>query len=252
MTTPTTARQFTVFGTLATALRIYLRNFVSFTLLSLIVYSPLIAYAIWGMNRAMDAPTKDEASNRGAVVVLVVFGATFLLSKVVAGAVAFGVFNQLRDTKVSLGSCITNGLRRLVPVLLTTIFLAILIGISTAMYILPGVIVTCLAYVAVPAAVVEGHGAWSAFTRSVGLVDRALWRVFVLLCIFIGLQFVGYWILVGILKAAMAPVTARICVTMGATMLFGAFDAVLSSVAYAKLRVDRDGIGVGELAAVFD
>jgi hypothetical protein len=245
--------RFTVFRTLAVAAAVYVRNIASFTVLALVVYSPLIAYAIWGMRRAVDADSLVEADERGAVVVLVVFGGTYLLSKVLAGAVAFGVFNQLRSTHVSLGSCLANGVRRLVPVLLTALLLALVIGLATATYILPGVVAACLSYVAIPAAVIEGGGPWKAFTRSVSLVDKAMPRVFMLIVVFVALQIGGY-MLVGMLLDSVAPgaLTVRICVLMAVTMLFGTFDAVLSSVAYAHLRVDRDGIESSELARVFD
>src|SRR5262249_44460703 len=131
---------------------------------------------------------------REIIVVLSLFGGTFLLSKVLAGAVAYGVFNQLRDTHVSLGSCVINGLKRLVPVLLTTILLVFLIGIATVTYILPGIVCTCLTYVAVPAAVIEGMGPFKSFARSVKLVDKDMPRVFVLLLVFVAVQFGGYYV----------------------------------------------------------
>jgi hypothetical protein len=246
-------KRFTIGRTLAVAVGIYFRNFVSFAVLALIVYTPLFAYAIWGMNRAMNTDDLAAADDRGAVVVIVAISGTYLLSKVVAGAVAYGVFNQLRDTHVSLGACVVNGLKRVIPVLLTAILLAILIGVATATYILPGIVCTCLTYVAVPAAVIEGFGPFKAFARSVKLVDKDMPRVFVLLLVFVAVQFGCYWGLKDLLDAV-APHNpmVRISVILFATTLFGAFDAVLSSVAYAHLRSDRDGVGMSELAKVFD
>lgn len=245
--------RFTVFGTLAVAARIYVRNVLSFAILAALVYSPLIAYAIWDIHDITNEPTVAHTKERFTVLILVIFAGQYLLSKALAGALAYGVFNQLRDTRVSLGSCIANGIRRLVPVLLTSIILAILIGIGTAAYVLPGIVAACLSYVAVPAAVIEGHGPFKAFARSVKLVDSAVPRVFLLFVIFIALQVGLYWGLVAILDALVPYSTmARLCAFLALTILFGAFDAVLSSVAYAHLRADRDGVDTAELARVFD
>jgi apolipoprotein N-acyltransferase len=85
----------------------------------------------------------------------------------------------------------------------------------------------------------------------VKLVDKDLPRVFMLLLVFAAVQIGIYWGVISILHAAGAPAIAFI-VFLGLTILFGAFDAVLSSTAYANLRVDRDGIIAADLANVFD
>ena len=245
------ARTFTVFGTLATAVRVYARNFVSITILAVLVYAPLIACAVYGLYEAGTAATKAERRDAAELVIIVMCAGTYLLSKVLAGAVGFAVFNQLRGTKVSFGACVTNGIRRLIPVILTCLVLIVLIGIATAAYVLPGIVAICLTYVAVPSAVIEGGGPFKAFARSVKLVDKDMPRVFVLLFVFAGIQVALYWGLMAALGALGVPVVALV-VFMAMTILFGAFDAVLSSVAYANLRVDRDGIIAADLANVFD
>jgi len=245
------ARTFTVFGTLGTALRVYARNFVSITILAVLLYAPLIAYAVYGFYEAGQASTHDDAARASGIVLIVLCAGTYLLSKVLAGAVGFAVFNQLRGTKVSFGACVINGIRRVIPVLLTCVVLIVLIGVATATYILPGIVAICLTYVAVPSAVIEGGGPFKAFARSVKLVDKDLPRVFVLLVVFVGLQVGLYWGSLELLDAIGAEVVA-VVVFMAMTILFGAFEAVLSSVAYANLRVDRDGIIAADLANVFD
>lgn len=246
-------RRFTVFRTLAVAARIYGGNVVSFAILAVLVYSPLIIYAVWDIHDITNQATGEREDDRFGMLMIVIIAGTYLLSKALAGALAFGVFNQLRDTRVSLGSCVANGIRRLIPVLLTSIIIAIIIGIGTATYVLPGLVAACLSYVAVPAAVIEGLGPFKAFARSVKLVDSAVPRVFVLLVIFIALQVGLYWALAALLDAIVPYSTmARLCAFLALTILFGAFDAVLSSVAYAHLRADRDGVDTAELARVFD
>ena len=244
-------RHFTVFGTLGTAVKAYARNFISITALAVLVYSPLIVYSIYGLYQAGHAETRAESRHQGGIVFAVMCIGTFLLSKVLAGAVGYAVFNQLRGTHVSFSACVTNGIRRLIPVLLTCLVLVVLIGVATATYVLPGIICTCLTYVAVPSAVIEGGGPFKAFARSVKLVDKDVPRIFVMLLTFIALQIGVYWGLLAVLDAAGVPLVAFI-VFLALTILFGAFDAVLSSVAYANLRVDRDGIIAADLANVFD
>jgi hypothetical protein len=82
---------------------IWLGNFGPFTVLAIIAYSPLIASAHWFPSRS-----RSTALIQSFVV-------TFLpgvLSLLVAGALAFGVFEELRGATAGIGRCVAVGLSR--------------------------------------------------------------------------------------------------------------------------------------------
>src|SRR5262249_27262603 len=104
---------------LGRALVIFFKNFIPFTLIALVVYSPLIVYAAVVTSGDLDVSklrTFEWVERIGS----------FIMGAIVSGAVTFGVFQELRGSPAPLGQNIARGLSRV----LSVIGVSILIGIT--------------------------------------------------------------------------------------------------------------------------
>jgi hypothetical protein len=167
------ARSFSIFG----------RNLLPFALLSLVIQSPLIGFALL-------APVRT--AGQAQLYELVVDLAPSALALVTAGAVAFGVFRQLQGEKAGLGDCLRVGLSRLGRVIGVALAVGLLIGAATGVVVflswkvfgllgllfIPVMMLTCAYWVAVPCAVVEGTGIGQSMRRSAFLTKDARLPIF--------------------------------------------------------------------------
>jgi hypothetical protein len=165
------------------------RNFLSFTLLALVIQSPLIAFALAG-----------PVSRPWHVVLFAVVTAIMpmVASFVTAGAVAFGVLKQLRGEPATLWESVVVGLKRLVRVLgvalvvagtvtvmmIATAFFAYQVFFGFWLLAIFVAMILCAWAVAVPAAVVEGTGVGGSLRRSMHLTKEARIPVFGILLVF--------------------------------------------------------------------
>jgi hypothetical protein len=175
------ARSFTIWG----------RNLLPFSILALLVQAPLLAFVWW-------FPVRSIAGYFCYIGVALV--APYLLNLVTAGALAFGVFEQLRGEKVPFARCLAVGMTRLFRVVGVALTLVLIIGflfalalfvagialymttakgppspvgmlVLFAVFSIPAVAAVCMLWVAGPAAVVEQTGVWESLRRS-GFITR--------------------------------------------------------------------------------
>jgi hypothetical protein len=116
--------------------------------------------------------------------------------------------------------------------------------------LVPGVILLVMWWVFVPAIVIEGAGITGCFGRSRELTRGRRWSVFGLILI----AYVGNWA-VEKLTQLVAPVLGlagstilSVIVSLATLAFFG----VMTSVGYFYLRAEKEGIAIGDMAAVFD
>lgn len=251
--------KFRVFSILGQSFSIMFRNIVPFGLISIFVMSPTYIYLY--------------VSDPYTLVEDPVFMATglieIILSYFVTAVLVFGVFQSLRGQPVSIYQSLLRGLWVIFPVIGVVIIMALiwaamggiafgaafaLSGAGTAIImVLIGILaiyVTCVLWVVVPTAVVEGH-VLSSFGRSMFLTKGNRWRV------------LGLLILVGIISGIVGQIAASIgeaigthssvvLLTWAATAATSAFGAVVVTVAYYRLCRVKDGVPEDEIAAVFD
>jgi hypothetical protein len=129
--------------------------------------------------------------------------------------------------------------------------------VATLFLVIPGIIVYCMLWVAVPVVVVERLGATGALSRSVNLTKQRLWRIF-------GVSLV--LMLIGVLGGMVGSCFSRPVMMTGSQMgvvigslityaisgAMSAIGAVASSVGYYFLRVEKGGIDLGDLLKVFE
>lgn len=122
--------------------------------------------------------------------------------------------------------------------------------------VVPGLVLYTMWWVAVPVAVLERPGAVASLRRSAELTKGFRWRIFALFLGFL-LAVVGGGVLIfGIgLSADLGAVAVDSISIVAGWILSAAFmatQAVLVAVSYYQLRVVKEGVGIDEIAAVFD
>jgi hypothetical protein len=211
----------------------------------------------------MEPGAQMPAMGAGFVVGLIILGLlVFAIYLGLMAAITYGTVQDLRGQPVAIGGLIQSGISLLPPVLgtlivLLAVFVALMI-VATILAFIPilGVLIDLvlfvfvyiLFWVVIPVAVVERPGPIESLKRSMELTKGNRWRILgiilLLIVISIGvnivsailmfLPFIG-WILQALLSAFVAV-----------------FSAVLVAVGYYKLRVAKEGIGIGDIARVFD
>ena len=128
--------------------------------------------------------------------------------------------------------------------------LSALAGSPFDTYFVPGLILFCMFYVAVPVCVVERPGVFASLSRSAFLTKGYRWKVFgtliVIMIASIAVQYVARLIL-GSAGLYVLLFGAQVLNTV-----VGAFGSVLNGVIYYQLRVAKEGVDIETIARVFD
>ncbi len=240
--------EISVGGIISRSVSIWFRNIIPFTLVSAIVYLPMLIYAAL----VIGDPTLD-GFNRwqiGNAFVPRVFGL------IATGAVTYGVFQQLRGSHASMARSMGVGLSRLLPVLVLSFVVGLISVLGTLALIVPGAILTCMLFVAVPAAIIERVGLGAALKRSAELTSGYKWTIFGMLFVIGGVQGVTLFIIQRVLVGAQVDsfdeMKSLIVFETVFLVLVSSFQAVIGAVTYHDLRVAKEGVATDELARVFD
>jgi len=239
---------FRVGAVISRGFKIYFRNFFSFTLLMLVVYSPLILAAYM----MIESTLTDESI---ALLALGMGLGSMILGVVASAAVTHGTFEQLRGRRASLGSTVAVGLKRLVPVLLTAFVMALGIVLGFIALVIPGMILVCRWWVAIPVAVVEKPGIMASLGRSAELTKGHRWQIFGAIFL-LGLinNFCSRLLKVAFLNdhPTMTDVRMYLFGVLAVTVFIAGITAVIACVGYHDLRQSKEGMDTEELASVFD
>jgi hypothetical protein len=242
---------FSIGNALSQGFKIWARNFIPFTTLGVIVYSPLIIWIMLSFNDSMDV---DKAM---AMAGLVVFG-SIVLNLFISGAVTYGVVRELQGQHASMGECIAVGLRRFLPALGVSFLSVLAIGGATLLLIIPGIIVYCMLYVAVQASVMEKPGLFGALSRSRFLTAGNKMNIFGLLFVVGLITGIPRTIIEKVIlpdpehAESFSDVKLYVYVTLGMSIVIGTLGAVIAAVSYFQLRQDKDGVSIDEIARVFE
>lgn len=243
--------RFQVGDCLGRSFSVWGRNLVPFFLLSLVVYSPLVIYTAVVLSQGPSVEAA-ESMQRWALVV----GVTApLLALIATGAMTYGVVQQLRGSPVGIGACVAVGMKRLFPVLGVGIlvFLCVLGGLF--LLVIPGLVVLCMLWVAVPVAVVERPGVLASLRRSRELTNGSKWPIFFVVLILIVLDRVVDTVIQTALLSDPSWDSIRtflIVEFLVGVVLMGSLQAVTYAVGYFQLRQSKEGASLDDLAKVFD
>jgi Na+-translocating ferredoxin:NAD+ oxidoreductase RnfD subunit len=242
---------------LGRSLQIWLRNFLPFTLLGVVAYAPLLAYTFVVLRE----PTPERLRHW---VFATAVGPN-VLQQVATGMMAYGAFQKLRRRPAGMGATLGAGIERLFPSLLTGLVVGAILAIFFApaayggpamVLLIPGIVVICTLYVAVPAAILEGVGPGAALHRSRLLTSGHRGAIFGMLFL-LGVvnRAVLYTIqmnTIGDRPTDLHQVKVFIWALLAFAIVAGGLQAVTNAVAYHDLRRMKDGVDADELARVFD
>lgn len=220
------------------------KNFGPFVVIALILAVPQVIVAL-ALPVGSD-PLEPNRVNQLANNIV-----NSLTQQLLAAAIVFGAVEHLRGRKVEIGRCLSVGLNRMFPVLGVAILMGLGVALGLALLIVPGLILMCVWYVAIPAAVIERPGVFGAFSRSSELTRGHRWTIFGIYLVFflVGMG-VGVFLVGSMMATQSAIVTVIVTVVIG--MLVSIWAGAAQAVAYHDLRVKKEGIGTDEIAAVFE
>jgi hypothetical protein len=180
-----------------------------------------------------------------------------LLATIAQGAVVYTTVESLAGERVTMGEALRVTIRRLANIILTALAAVILQAFGLVMCIVPGIVLMCMYYVAVPAAVTERLGPRDALRRSAALTYGNRGQIFVLLLVLFAVTMAISLggVIVNLPLGIQRSLTGRVinALLQSSLSVFQTLvSAVFAAVAYARLRGVREGIDAYSLAQVFD
>ncbi len=239
---------FRIGAALSRSFQIFTGSFFLFFVLALLPLLPILLVQL------LSGPPKFGAlsASSGAITTNVILGFSgFLLGIIANATILFGVFKRLRDEPFTIAESLRAATGRLLPIIGVAIIGGFAAALASIALVIPGIIVMCMFYVAVPVCLIEKNGVFDSLQRSRELSKGYRWAIFGLLLIVaivsllaaIPLKIVGF---------ATTSFFAIASVQFLWQTLATAFGAVLHTVVYHDLRVAKEGIDVSKLANVFD
>jgi hypothetical protein len=216
----------------------------SFLLLAFIPLIPVLAVTLLTLAGPQRGPPASSAAALGGLIGIL----TFVLGIVAQATTLYGAFQQMGGRPFSIAQSLSVGLKRSLPVF----GVALLAGLGTALaamlFLVPGIIVACMLYVAVPACVIEKMNVMASLNRSALLTRGYRWQVFGLLALVTIIGLIAQFVLAWLGGVMLWGKLLTFCWLVIAT----SFGAVLAAVVYHDLRVAKEGIDIDNLANVFD
>lgn len=168
---------------------------------------------------------------------------------------------DLDGQPVSVRPALIRGVRAILPLLGLAIVYSVACGFASVLLIVPGIMLALAWCVSTPAYVIENRGIFAAFSRSAALTKGSRWRLFGLFLILMITFFVVEIAAVGLFGGfdgfarSMANGSAVSVIQLISVMISMILAMVMHpgiAVLYSELRRLKDGVGAGDLAAVFD
>ena len=245
-----TVSDFQVGSVIGRGVSVFFRNIVAFAIITVLLFVvPIVLTAFVFV-------TMDPVA---AIIltILVWLIAYFWLS----AALVYGVVSDLRGTKAGIGEILRGALSVLLPVSLISIVVGVLVVLGWMVFIIPGIFLYVIFWVAVPAAVVERTGVIDSMKRSLELTKGNRWKVFFVLVLWIVISFIIQMVVAFAVGIPMMPAdqmtapqvsTAGMWIADIVNMLLAGIGASILAVGYHDLRVAKEGIGSEEIARTFD
>lgn len=244
-------RRTSVGAILSQTFSVFSAGFVKFSALGFILLSPILIYSLFFAPPAAQLAAKPGVASEVIGRTAIAFAVQMLLYLVIQAAVLYGAVQQLRGRSFAIGESLAIGLKRAIPVLAVSIAYGIATAVGMVLLFVPGMIVLCMCYLAVPVCVIEKPGIFASLGRSAELTKGFRWQIFgIVLLVSIVSSLVSGVLTVVISRIAGPTILALISFVWQG--IYVAFAAVLAAVLYHDLRAEKDGVDVEEIAAVFE
>lgn len=241
-------------GIVADSFSILFKNFVKVMILGFVpgAIGLIISGMLNGWDVALGLAVPGFAS--GGAIGGFVIG---LLVQLALYGITIALLVQLAyDTKlgrpVSIGRYFGPALSAAIPITILGLVIGVLAGLGTLALLLPGLWIYAVYSVTAPVIVIEKAG-FGGMGRSAALTKEYRWPILgavilVGICSavinFIGLYIAGFFGAIG--------VVALMLVTAALTAVAYGLSGISIALIYARLREIKEGVGVDELASVFD
>lgn len=278
--TAATAGAITVGDLISTSARAVAANAAPFTLGTLLVMSPAIVASIayqeyvqhvlsdllvGGSLQDMDRLAGTMAYvGAGSLALWVLQFSTQFLAQ---AAVMYATVEFLAGRRATLASSLSNGLSRAGVILVIAAINTVAVSLGTLACIVPGIMLVCTLFVAVPAAVVEKLGPLESLQRSADLTQGHRMTIFlawlaIILAYVVASCLVSQVLSVGNMvgqdpgdpAAALMSAPLRVVsylTTWTFSVLMTIAQAAVAAVFYGRVRGIRDGVDADAIADVF-
>ncbi len=236
------------------------RNFVAFAVLAiLLVGAP--QFAITYFQTVLIDPGSTQLGWIGLASLVV----TLITSYILQGALTRASVDDLSKKGVSFGAALGDGLRYFFPLFIVALLTGLGVMIGLFFFIIPGLFLIVRWVIAAPAAVIEREGPTHSIGRSADLTRGHRWAVFGLVLLYLVFYYAVIWGSDTVVAAIGGPGFAGSANMPRDIALYGyaAITAVTVSLAslvatvgmaslYFELRRAKEGVGIDELAKVFE
>lgn len=234
------------------------RNFVAFAFLALVfVGAPQLAIGY--------VQSSMPPSDTGAIALVGLAGAlvSLVTTYILQGALTRAAVDDLSGAGVKFGAAIADGLRYFFPLFVVALLVGLGMVVGFLLLIVPGIFLAVRWCITAPIVVVERIGPTSSMGRSADLTEGNRWAVFGLLLLYLVFAY-AVQIVFALAIAAMFgdgaltemsldPAGLGILIGLAVlTALITLVSTVGAAALYFELRRVKEGVGVSELAAVFD
>jgi hypothetical protein len=175
------------------------------------------------------------------------------------------VFSKLAGETVSFGTILSRGLRPWLKLAPYSFFFALIWAVDYAATSHAAGIVGFIAYIVIitalclyaPVVLQERSGIWRGLRRSLFLVNGNVWRVGVLIVLYVVVDLMGaglvqVFIPMGLTSDFAWEYYGGLSLSAALNTMIGNAMTVVIAVSYLLLRNDKDGVPVEEIAPVFD
>jgi hypothetical protein len=178
-----------------------------------------------------------------STIVAVIFSA---LSQAV---VVYATFQDLRGRDVDPMESFSRGLARVLPAIATSILEGLAIVIGLVLFVAPGLVALAAFSVSLPICVVERAGPLRSLSRSADLTRGYWWPILGVAVSILIVSAVAGLAIRAALPVSGLPVTIA---TWAWNVFVTAYSSVYAANLYHDLRAVKEGIGIQEIASVFD
>jgi hypothetical protein len=237
---------FRVGDVLSKAFSVFGSKLVSFLLLAFVPLIPLLAFNVLtsGGPRLVGQPAQTSGVLDGLSSLII-----FVFGLVAQAMTLYAAFQQMAGRPFDIAQSLGVGFARLVPVLCVALLSTVFTGVAFILLFVPGLIVLCMLYVAIPVCVIEKPGIFASLDRSAKLTKGSRWQIFGLLALVGTISAIAQFVL-GMLVNLVS--VWGMLLNFGWQLVATSFGAVLAAVVYHDLRLSKEGMDIDNLANVFD
>jgi len=235
------------------------RNWQGLTLLSVVLVGIPAAFFGWLQvtTLGVQGERMDQFNGGTALIWLVGILASMAASALLQATTVRVSVADLNGNRVSALDELRKSLPALLPIIVLSIVMTVAILVAAFFLVVPALILAVLWSVALPALVVERVSPFAALSRSRNLTRGSRWRIVGLFFIYLAIYFVLTLVLGGIIGAlsmasAGLALIGTIVTSVVSAIVSGLVGAVGIAVLYYELRSTKEGVGVEQLASVFD